>query len=61
MLSGSTITRDAQDPLSYRVSARDISPLASLGIKDPTDWIIANKKILSQAKSELQSAGEIYA
>ncbi|MBC7498070.1 DUF4012 domain-containing protein [Candidatus Gracilibacteria bacterium] len=59
-LSGSTVTRDIVDPLAYRAAARDISPLASLGIENPTDWIVANKAILEQAKTELQSAGEIY-
>jgi hypothetical protein len=59
-LSGSTVTRDIVDPLAYRAAARDISPLASLGIENPTDWIVANKKILEQAKTEFQFAGEIY-
>ncbi len=60
-LSGSTTSRDIADPLSFRAAARDISPLASIGIVDPTDWIVENKKILEQAKTDLQSAGEIYA
>ena len=60
-LSGSTTSRDIADPLAYRAAARDISPLASLGIENPTDWISLNKKILEQAKTDLQSAGQIYA
>ena len=60
-LSGSTLTRDPQDPLAYRAAARDIFPLAELGIENPTDWIVDNQKILTQAKNEFQSAGEIYA
>ena len=60
-LSGSTIARYTQDPLAYRAAARDISPLASIGIVDPTDWIVENKKILEQARTDLQTAGEIYA
>ena len=60
-LSGSTVARDIADPLSFRAAARDISPLASLWIVDPTDWIVDNKKILEQAKTDLQLAGEIYA
>lgn len=58
--TGATVQRGVQDPLAYRPSSRDISPLASLGISDPTDWIVENKKILSEAKNELHRAGEIY-
>jgi hypothetical protein len=60
-ITGSIVQRDTLDPLSYRAAARDISPLASLGIENPTDWIVDHKKTLEQAKADLQSAGEIYA
>lgn len=59
-LSGETLARSPQDPIAYRAAARDISPLATLGIENPTDWIVENKKILEQAKTEFQSAGDTY-
>ena len=59
--TGSTIKRDEQDPLSYRAAAKDIFPLESFGISNPTDWLEQNASIFEQARTELIKAGEIYA
>lgn len=58
--SGALIQKDIQDPLSYRAAPRDISPLASLGIENPTDWIVENKKSLEGVRDELILAGGLY-
>ncbi len=59
--TGLTVQKDTQDPLSYRAAARDIFPLESVSIGNPTDWIVANKSILASARDEFVSAGELYA
>ena len=58
--TGSTIQKNIQDPLAYRSAARDISPLASLGVENPTDWIVANKSTITSARDELMRAGDLY-
>ena len=54
--SGSTVVRDDADPLSYRSAARNISPLITLGIDKPTDWIVTHRSSLMQARDEFVSA-----
>ncbi len=60
MGTGSTVLASDASPLSYRPAARDIFPLESLGITNPTDWIVANMSMLKAARDEFISAGSIY-
>ena len=50
--SGTTIRKDTQDILSYRVAAKDIFLMETLGIANPTDWIIDHEDDLRQARDE---------
>ena len=58
--SGTTIRKDTQDILSYRVAAKDIFLMETLGIANPTDWIIDHEDDLRQARDEFIVSWDIY-
>lgn len=59
--SGIIVKKWDANPLSYRAPAKDISPLESIGIQNPTDWIRKNKSTLVSANTELKNAWLLYA